>query len=175
MRPATWPRYVMFWAIWTASGVVPSLLPECAGDPQNRPRLLTEKSHEILSTRSGRCWRVTTPYSTRRCWTPSALAHHPCPFCPCPCDLAVISVSGCCCYCCYSLFAWLSPCVSYLCTSFNCLLPAVRHAFFALTADWALGVKAERKDSAFLPDPLTGVRSRAVSDAHEEMSSSEKI
>lgn len=27
------------------SGVVPSLLPECAGDPQARPRLLRECSH----------------------------------------------------------------------------------------------------------------------------------
>lgn len=47
------------------SRVVPSLLPECSGDPQARPRLL-ENSCKCLSTRSDRSWPVTTTRSTRR-------------------------------------------------------------------------------------------------------------
>lgn len=100
------------------SRVAPSLLSECAGDRQVRPRLL-ENSCKCLSARSDRSWSVTTSHSARRFWTPSVLAHHCCSLYPCPCDLAVISVSSCCFYCCPGLAVSLYLCAFHLAVFFQ--------------------------------------------------------
>lgn len=138
------------------SGVVPFTTSWMCRWPSGQAEALKRMLTHVWAPETDNTWPVTTPCSTRRFWTPSVLTRHCCPLCPCPCDLAVSSVLV------AALLLLFSPGLSLICSChWTVVFQPSAMSTLHLQPLWLFYMKGICL-SAYLSDPLAGVRSRAV-------------